>query len=64
MSLFIVITKGHEMSYRTLGILSLALSAASSAFIRHPDTLLFYAVVFFAVGIYGFIRSEIINKDK
>ena len=50
------------MGYRTLGILSLALSAASSALIRHPDTSLFYAVVFFAVGIYGFVKSEIGNK--
>jgi hypothetical protein len=52
------------MSYRTLGILSIALSAASRVVIHHPDTSGFYAIVFFVIGIYGFIRSEIGNKDK
>ena len=62
MSVFLVIAKGYEMGYRTLGILSLALSAASRAFIGHDDTSMFYAVVFFAIGIYGFVKSEIGNK--
>ncbi len=51
------------MHYRTLGIVSLALSAASVAFIR-GDEGTFYAVVFFVVGLYGFYRSEIRKEDK
>jgi hypothetical protein len=62
MSVFLVIAKGYEMGYRTLGILSLALSAASRAFISHNDTSSFYALVFFVVGIYAFVQSEIRNK--
>ena len=47
------------MNDKILGVVLLALSAASQAFINHDDTALFYSVVFFILGAYEFILGEI-----
>jgi hypothetical protein len=47
------------MQDKVLGLVSLALSAASQAFIRHDDTAMFFTVVFFAVGAYEFVLGEL-----
>ncbi|MHC4741679.1 MAG: hypothetical protein ACYS8Z_07200 [Planctomycetota bacterium] len=47
------------MNDKILGVVLLALSAASQAFIEHDDTAMFYSVVFFLLGLYEFISGEI-----
>ena len=47
------------MHDKTLGLIALALSAASQAFIKHDDTALFYSFVFFVIGAYEFILGEL-----
>ncbi len=47
------------MHDKILGLVSLGLSAASQAFIRHHDTAMFYSVVFFAIGVYEFVLGEL-----
>lgn len=47
------------MNDKILGVVLLALSAASWAFIKHEDTAMFYSVVFFILGAYEFISGEI-----
>jgi len=46
------------MQDKILGLTSLGLSAASQAFIQHQDTAMFFAVMFFAIGVYEFILGE------
>jgi hypothetical protein len=46
------------MADKALGIASLALCAASQAFIRHTDTALFFSLVFGAVGVYELLVGE------
>jgi len=47
------------MQDKALGLVSLGLSAASQAFIRHDDTAMFFTIVFFAIGAYEFILGEV-----
>jgi len=42
------------MSDKIIGVVCLALSALCKASIRHDDTGMFYAVVFFVVGVHEF----------
>lgn len=52
------------MADKIIAITSIALSGASFRIIEHHDTAMFYAVVFFAIGLYEFIRSEKNRKSK
>jgi len=56
--------RGYNMYDKILGLISLGLSAASQAFIRHHDTALFYSVVFFVVGVYEWISGEIKERKS
>ena len=47
------------MHDKVLGLIALALSAASQAFIKAQDPAMFYSVVFFAIGAYEFILGEL-----
>jgi hypothetical protein len=47
------------MPDKILGVVSLALSAASQALIRHADTALFYSLLFGILGAYEFVVGEI-----
>ena len=46
------------MQDKIIAIISLGLSAASQAFIKHSDTALFFSAVFFVIGIYEFALAE------
>jgi hypothetical protein len=52
------------MHDKTLGLVSLGLSAASHAFIRDHETALFYSVIFFVVSLYEFILSELKQRKS
>ena len=52
------------MQDKVLGLVSLGLSAASQAFIRHHDTAMFFSVVFFAIGAYEFISGELKQRKS
>ncbi len=52
------------MKNKILGLSSFALCAASQVFIRHSDTALFFAVLFFAIGAYEYVIGEIQQRKK
>ena len=52
------------MADKIIGLASLALSGATWVFIEHDDTASFYAVVFFVIGVYEFMRGEIARRFR
>ncbi|MHC4475374.1 MAG: hypothetical protein ACYTEL_07005 [Planctomycetota bacterium] len=51
------------MQDKILGVVSLGLSAACWAFIKHHDTAMFFSVVFFAVAVYEFFLG-VVSQHK
>ncbi len=47
------------MSDKILGVVLLGLSAASQAFIEHPDTALFYSWLFGLIGVYELVLGDL-----
>ena len=47
------------MADKVLGVVLLALCAASQAFIRHEATALFFSLLFGGLGVYEFVTGEI-----
>jgi hypothetical protein len=52
------------MADKVLGVVLLALCAASQAFIRHSDTAMFFSLLFGGLGASEFVLGEIRQRKR